>query len=897
MKLYAKFEEDGSFLPLQLHLKDTLDVADYLVDHWLSDSVKNYLSELVDVSQDRLKRVIKFLAYVHDIGKATPYFQKDAWNALGDRDCDHPQYNLGSVLPATKKMLHHSTMGAAILKEFGFDDGIVVIVGSHHGRWRASVTSDYFEDYETFLTGVEDEEDEGIHEDLFSPVWEKIVTEGLREAGLKKDEIPQLKRTAQILLTGFLNMADWLASDTKYFPLFAIQTNQDEVLKDRFKNAKEKFQITEPWKSHAYISDEEDFEQVFSFPPRSVQKNVIELLDEIDGPGLMIIEAPMGCGKTEAALYAVRSLAFRGDCGGMFFGLPTIATTNGILGRIYNWAQNEADDGKLSMQLVHGKTMFNEEYQSLKQKDFESEKLVVSDWMEKRKLRLCPNFVIGTIDSLLQSVLKHNHVMMDHIGMAGKVIVLDEIHSYDAYTNQYLTRCLEWLGWYRSPVILLSATLTPSLRKELIDAYTLGYKNLVSEEDINQKLADLSYPLVTFVSSKGIHTAKGIEQQPSKEIQIKQLEDWTSVTDAVQSRLQNGGCVGIIVNTVRKAQELYTQLKPLEKEGFKIKLFHSYFTDGDRESRESAILPILGKPENPQKVCPQRDKLIAIGTQVLEQSLDIDFDWMITQICPVDLLFQRIGRLHRHQRKHPESFENPECWIVGTDCQNLDSGTRRIYSDWLLEKTIKVMHGRNSLILPSDIPVLIREVYEDKTIENDFEQQAKNEYTKIAQTKKQNAEAWRLASPFPELKNMKELLSRMTDLKGNSGVRDCGISIEVILIATDYREIAYTSEKEEISLLETPDYSGAKKLLRSKVKLPSMLSEYHFQSVLEELERKTEECCGQWLRNKLIYGELILPLDLDWKGSLLDWDIKYSTETGLSCQKGGDDSEKSECSG
>lgn len=891
MNLYAKFQEDGSYLPLDFHLQETGFTAGYLYDHWLPEAVKEFLQNSMETDDMVLRKTIVFMGLLHDIGKATLIFQKNAWRALADDSIQ--DFHIPDINPEVRKKVHHSTSGAAILRKFGLNEGLYTVIGSHHGRWRANILPSYLEAFRSPLQGT----DRDHPAELFLPEWQRLFDQALDFADLSLDEIPAPRRTAQILLTGILNMADWLASDTRYFPLIGEFENPKTV-EERCTEAQSKFQITEPWNSHHYLSSEEDFIHTFHFIPRSVQKDVIEILDRIDQSGLMIIEAPMGSGKTEAALYAAQILAYLNQSGGIFYGLPTVATSNGIMDRIYKWAEKECIDEKHSFQLVHGKTLFNDQYQEYRDRESDADGLIVSEWMEKSKLKLCPNFVVGTVDYLLRIALKHNHIMLDHIGIAGKVVILDEIHSFDSYMDEYLFRALEWLGFYHAPVILLSATLHASLRKQLIQSYMNGMKGKSFSAEVikmHPDLESIAYPFVTFADENGIQISKG-ESGQEKQIYIRQLENWDSIKNDLQKRLENGGCAGIIVNTVRQAQDLYRELKNLEPMGFRIRLLHSGFTDADRAEKEREIIRLLGKAENMNSELVQKDrnKLIVIGTQVLECSLDVDVDWLITEICPVDLLLQRIGRLHRHERLRPEALKTPECWIVGTKLENISSGTTAIYPKWLLKKTLQSLQGKESIYLPVEIPELIHSVYETAEAEDVQDEVFLEEYTQEIEDKKQAASLYRLAPAAPEQKNMQKILnisnSRMAEKYGEQAVRDCGISVEAILVTTDFCETARTPDGKTVSLLEVPDYQTAKKLLRSKIKLPRRFTEnYSIESTINELEESTRKYFSQWLVSRQLNQELILPLDQEGKGKLSGLQIVYSSKTGLEYRKGDGD--------
>ena len=172
-------------------------------------------------------------------------------------------------------------------------------------------------------------------------------------------------------------------------------------------------------------------------------------------------------------------MASRFGLGGVFFGLPTQATANGIFPRLLGWADTQSEKTlPQAIKLAHGMAELNECYLRLQgrgvqlEEDAQEEHRVqVHQWFRGNKQVLLANFVIGTVDQLLLAALAQKHVMLRHLGLAGKVVIIDECHAYDTYMNCYLDRTLEWLGWYKVPVILLSATLPARRRTELVEAY------------------------------------------------------------------------------------------------------------------------------------------------------------------------------------------------------------------------------------------------------------------------------------------------------------------------------------------------------------------------------------------------------------------------------------------
>ncbi|MEI3101043.1 MAG: CRISPR-associated helicase Cas3' [Oscillospiraceae bacterium] len=436
-----------------------------------------------------------------------------------------------------------------------------------------------------------------------------------------------------------------------------------------------------------------------------MQEEVIRAAEESLSPGIYIIEAQMGQGKTEAALAAAEIFASKWRCDGLFFGLPTQATANGIFPRLERWAEGQTEAAQLSIRLSHGMAMLQKDYRELfhgtaSQAEDENKGIFVHPWFEGRKQALLSTFVVGTVDQLLMAALKQKHVMLRHLGLAGKVVVIDECHAYDAYMNQYLERALEWLGVYKTPVILLSATLPAERRARLIEAYH-GKKFAQQPDDWRDSRA---YPLLSYTDGETLRQVHIPVDSPDREVYVVKSE-MDRLTAMLKDSLSGGGCAGVIVNTVAQAQSLAKKLREQLPE-YHIMLAHARYTMADRMKREEELLRRLGKKSE----AGERDGLIVVGTQLLEQSLDIDFDILATQLAPMDLLLQRIGRLHRHgTRDCPQALREARCIVCGFE--EKDSGSQQIYGRWLLERTAQLLPEK--LNLPGDISPLVQETYRD----------------------------------------------------------------------------------------------------------------------------------------------------------------------------------------
>ena len=354
----------------------------------------------------------------------------------------------------------------------------------------------------------------------------ELVTLVALAAGLTHEEFAGFANTfvpapVASLLTGYVIMADWLASDQTLFPLVSngyddegedgrglrMQPSTWDDVSRQVAGAWQRAGLIPAWHEDAVpnVPIDDLYRNRFGFSesmrPRPMQRAAVEVARSVETPGLMIIEAPMGEGKTEAALAAAEILAARTGRGGICVALPTMATTDAMFGRVHRWLERlPHEDGAdaRSVFLAHGKARLNEEFQGLARsggrwvmsamgEDLREggsstrdklrnppDSVVVSQWMEGRKKGMLANFVVCTVDQVLMGALEMKHLCLRQLALANKVVVIDECHAYDSYMRCYLNRVLEWLGAMGVPVVLLSATLPAQQRREMLTSYQRG---------------------------------------------------------------------------------------------------------------------------------------------------------------------------------------------------------------------------------------------------------------------------------------------------------------------------------------------------------------------------------------------------------------------------------------
>ncbi len=461
------------------------------------------------------------------------------------------------------------------------------------------------------------------------------------------------------------------------------------------------------------------------FPHLSTPRQVQALVDVLPvQQGLTLIEAPTGSGKTEAALAYASYLLAAGVAESIVFALPTQATANAMLDRLLKVAEKLFD--QTDVVLAHGKAGFNPQFIDLKKNasrqtpqdaDHELEASVhCARWLgQSRKRAFLGQIGVCTVDQVLVSVLPVKHRFVRSFGLGKSVLIIDEVHAYDSYMYGLLNKVLQQQKGMLGSVILLSATLPLQQRQALAAAWG-GDVDRFSTQD--------KYPVITCVGA-GEQTCfplpaeeqQRLAQLPQREVEISWSETPGLLpSDTLLQRMiaaaEAGANVVLICNLVADAQTLARQLSELT--ALPVDLFHSRFRFKDRQLKEQTVLEAYGTSEQ-----RKRGGLL-VATQVVEQSLDLDFDWMITQLCPIDLLFQRLGRLHRHEREwRPAGLEQPQCTVLLPENQqyelhkliygNKDAPNSRIL--WRTEQVVR----RNALMrFPAVYRPMIEEVYQEE---------------------------------------------------------------------------------------------------------------------------------------------------------------------------------------
>jgi CRISPR-associated endonuclease/helicase Cas3 len=676
------------------------------------------MAEIFGLPWEQARPLLLLLIASHDIGKACPGFQMK-WDGFRKL-----QPGIGLRVPiSVDTNINHAFVTQICLSELlqsetrwaeEFAHLAADAVGSHHGERCGPARLERLGGNRRALGGDDwSEVRRSIFHDLLdcfkvghSPSKEKINGPGF------------------MLLAGLTSFADWIGSNEMWFGFGIPKDCLDlPVWWDRRREIADKALDSIGWfPRRALVGIYKSFEDIFRFSPRPLQKAVEESVRRMDAPCVILIEAPMGEGKTEAAFHAYLELQRRLGHRGLYVALPTRATGNAMFDRTLKFLRSLCPGRYLDCQLLHGGVFLNESFQNIRISGIcgnEREGEVrASEWFTHKKRALLSEYGVGTVDQALLPILPVRHNFVRLWGLANRVVIFDEIHAYDAYTGTLLEHLIHWLLALGSSVILLSATLPPEFRRRISE---LAGAELPEHES--------AYPRLTVFGS-GKATQSHFEADESRHLSVT-LEATSHEIDEIGSvlceRLKDSeGAALALMNTVGRAQDLYKRFpegEPLLRDGSRVGkrlrdgtdifLFHARFPAVLRKKREDEVLDVFGKEGQ-----RRRGRKILIATQVAEQSLDLDFDMVLTDLAPIDLVLQRAGRLWRHARgKRP--LDTPCLLVSGLIGEEPPSFGKplwwgKVYREDILLRTWCLLKPLATIVLPDEIDGLVRAVYEEE---------------------------------------------------------------------------------------------------------------------------------------------------------------------------------------
>jgi len=664
----AKVNDSGevAYHLLPYHCLDVVAVADM----WLQKSavLLKQISHQTGLVEAQSKSIVLFFIAMHDLGKFDARFQNFV-----------PELRIklqGNDYEVDDEAYQHGSYGYYYYSEEVCDSDNMKAVAGHHGFCDESIRF------------IEPDADEELIE-MDRQARQQWIRFCLDWFNLH--EIPQVNEIS--MLAGLCSVSDWVGSSITNFTqdqTVDLQRYYHDVLPRAEKALQETGMLA--------LIQGAGFDYLFpEYKPRGIQCLLADLPIEA---GLTIVESDTGSGKTEFALAYASALIQNGLADGVVFGLPTQATANGLFDRIGNAAEKLFPDSSVTLAHSKAKYLIPDENGFLHQSS---------------KRAFLGSMSVATVDQILMGVLGIKHQFVRSFGTRKSVLILDEIHSFDAYMYGLIEKVLKGQHEAYSSVILLSATLPIHLKRQLLDSYK-GEAN-----------SD-AYPLITHVDLQGQTTSYEIKESPEEKIiqnkvwissdqipdkqQCQQLIDWAEA----------GAMVGVICNTVHDAQLIYSMLT--EATDIEIDLFHARYTIEDRLRIEKDVLNKYGKGAS-------RNGRLLIATQVIEQSLDLDFDILVSQIAPIEFLMQRMGRLWRHDRtdENSELFTRtnvikepffitlcPELLQVEANFLTAYAGSGYVYKNIrVLYRTHKYLQAHPQLVFPDCYRMAINLIHSEES--------------------------------------------------------------------------------------------------------------------------------------------------------------------------------------
>lgn len=685
-------------------------------------------ASLLGCTKEEARRFVLFLMMIHDIGKLSTAFQMlnpEAYESLNKlkakkQTSGHRHDSLGYIL-LWKHFISAWEFDQVIGLTFEHHNNLYLILGcvtGHHGkppqkiRWSEGKAYFKAQDIEVAKQFIE------AAINLLNPP----------PIHLTEHTSPILS----VILSGFTTQCDWMGSNQNYFPYCAEAMDLNDYWDLALKRAEK--MVTHIGFEQIVIAHQKGLNHLFPSisKPRPMQV-IAETISIAPKPQLFILEDMTGSGKTEAALLITYRLMQAGQADGFYFALPTMATADQMYDRTQECYQRFFST-MASLILAHGSRQLSERFlatlgfeappeEALIPNEHETASAFCHHWLaDNLKKSLLGHVGVGTVDQVMLATMCAKHHTLRLFGLIGKVLIIDEVHAYDPYMVEILNKLIENHTRLGGSTILLSATLPSSMKSAYIDAYQKGLQTHSSIES----MANPAYPLLTHISENKIqaHTIQ-VPEYAHRKIKVEILHD--AIEEKLISLAKRGVCVCWIRNSVDDAYEAH---KSLKSKGIQATLFHARFALIDRLHIQEEVLARFGKHSGEK----ERRGQIVIATQVIEQSLDVDFDYVISDLAPMDLLIQRLGRQMRHSRDlqgnriKDKDERGPIRFMV--HCPVFDPSpdmdwlskalprTAKVYqhASFILWRTQQILTERGEVILPKDARCLIEDTYNSEYI-------------------------------------------------------------------------------------------------------------------------------------------------------------------------------------
>ena len=669
-------EGQPSYKPLLHHLMDVAAVA----LRWQQLNLARLEREaaLLKTSPECLSKIAAFLAGIHDLGKFSRGFQAkvpELWpeQVLGRKReiSDRGHWRNTAILlraePIARKF-------ASLFPSIPYDDALaplIAAIAGHHGRPP--------EGQDVNAAPSKARRDQQLGEECVDAAHSAfcILQNLINPSPLSSLEKQEQAAQWSWCLSGLVTLADWVGSDSDYFSFESVDTRLEDYWDWALAQAERALAgkgllPQSPESRPSYAS----FAPRAAARPRPMQK-LAEEAPLKDGAQLFILEDTTGAGKTEAAIMLAARMMAAGKGEGLYFALPTMATANAMYERLEEMYQKLFEisvPADPSLVLAHGRSELSKAFRAIVNStnmanggEDETASAFCAQWIaDDRRKAFYADVGAGTIDQAFLSILPKRHLTLRQYGLAGRILIVDEAHCFDAYMGEELSALLELHAQNGGSAIVLSATLSLQQHRDMTEAFATGL-GLRDPEDLSDQLCSEAYPLLTSATIGGVQECEsGFDPALRRSVTVERLPDRTTAETRALSAAKKEAAVLVICNAVDEAIAVYESLADQVDHPDHIHLFHARFAQGDRQKIEEDVLRRFGRDAK----ATDRDGHILVATQVVEQSLDLDFDLVISDLAPVDLIIQRAGRMWRHlDKRPPESrrVEKPHILVVSPD--------------------------------------------------------------------------------------------------------------------------------------------------------------------------------------------------------------------------------------
>ncbi len=637
--------------PLAYHC---LDVAAVGVAYLRQSSLLKSCCGLLNCSEQAFLSWAAFLMALHDMGKFSEAFQSQRPDLICElkKRAPNPTKIYNERHDSLGFWLWDECLADEVLLKIGIDDSRntqrslkcwLLAVTGHHGMPPKPTGS---------VDGFFSKEDKQTATDFVQAMAELLLTGEAKciPSNLDAKDFQHRSEMLSWWFAGVTVLADWLGSNTQFFPYKHPSMDLEKYWE--YAQAQATEVLAHSGVSQSAIEKGRSLKDLFQkIQEASPLQQWAVSVDIPQAAQIYLLEDVTGAGKTEAAMMLAYRLMEQGLAEGFFIGLPTMATANAMYKRVAEFYQ-KLFAGNANLVLAHGHKKLVEEFaasilpigtpeQDGAQLD-ETASARCSAWLtDHSKRALLASAGIGTIDQALLAVLHSKHQSLRLLGLFNKVLIVDEVHACDAYMQGVLEVLLEFHARTGGPVILLSATLPRRMKQALLNAYAKG-----RNQDSAPALYSDAYPLATcWHDGQNVLLEDALTSRScvSRTVQVHYEADVEEVFAHVIAAVQQGQCVGWIRNTVADAMAACEHLSQMISPE-NITLFHARFTLRDRLDKEAQVLGTFGENSTQH----DRQGRLMIATQVAEQSLDVDFDVLITDLAPIDRVLQRAGRVLPH---------------------------------------------------------------------------------------------------------------------------------------------------------------------------------------------------------------------------------------------------------